>query len=115
MKVALLFLYHAVFGSIRTYLGEGLAWLKSKLQASPDKTAQFAHVGIGASLVFVLALLFLPTWASVELVILFAFLKEFVEYKWGAWEPKDTLFNSVRDLVYWCVGVAIALVTLLVR
>ncbi len=106
-KVAALLLRWLVFAP--------LAWILDKLQASPEKTAQFAHAGVGAALVFILALLFLPLGASAELVLLFAALKEFVEYRWGIWEPRDSWHNSTRDFVFWAVGVLIAVFVLAMR
>lgn len=83
--------------------------------ANPDLTAQFAHAGCGAAFVFILALLWLPLWAAVIVVLAFAFAKEYVEFRWGVWEPRTAWQESLRDFVFWTIGVVIALVVLVLR
>lgn len=103
------------FGMLWTAIKDVALWILSKVQATDNSTAQFAHAGVGAALVFILALLFVPTWSAALIVLAFAFLKEYIEYRWGVWEPKDSWRGSTTDFIFWSVGVAIAVVVMGVR
>lgn len=62
--------------------------------------AQAAHVGWGGFLAFIVP------W---PIVIVFAFLKELLEsLGWAIWEPKQSWSSSGIDFLFWCVGVALA-------
>jgi len=74
---------------------------------SSDTLAQFAHVGWGAMLVFIITLLSKRLWLAVALVAGFATGKEFI-YDY-IWEDAVTRGSSPKDWAFWIVGVAVAL------
>jgi len=80
---------------------------------SYDTLAQLAHVGWGAMLVFIVALLILPWWAAALLVSAAGAVKEFVVERFI--EDTHTQGSALRDFLFWCVGVAVAVIVLLLR
>jgi len=83
------------------------------IHLSFDALAQLAHVGWGAMLVFILALLFLPWWAAALLVAAAGAIKEFVVEPFI--EDPSTQGSALRDFLFWCLGVAVAVIVLLLR
>ena len=83
------------------------------IHLSFDTVAQLAHVGWGAMLTFIVALVFLPWWAAGLLVTGAGAVKEFgIE---PHLEDVQTQGSALRDFLFWCLGVAIAEIVLLLK
>lgn len=90
--------------------------LKRYFSASENGTAQWAHFGVGATIVYTLAGIGVPIWAAAEIAIAFAFFKEFAEYRgWAWWEPPQDWRGSALDLAFWLLGIFFATFVLLTR
>jgi hypothetical protein len=80
-----------------------------------DTIAQLAHVGWGIALVLLLTTLHVAVTPAAVTVAAFALVKEFIESKWGAWEPIQPWASGAKDVAFWFVGIAIALAVLRLR
>jgi len=80
-----------------------------------DTIAQLAHVGWGIALVLLLTTLHVAMLPATITVAMFALCKEFIESRWGVWEPIQPWASGAKDVSFWMVGIAIALAALRFR
>jgi hypothetical protein len=80
-----------------------------------DTIAQLAHVGWGIALVLLLTTLHVTAVSAATTVAAFAAVKEFIESKWGVWEPIQPWASGAKDVAFWFVGIFIALAVLRLR
>jgi len=73
-----------------------------------DTIAQLAHVGWGIALVLLLTTLHVTMLPATITVAIFALGKEFIESKWGMWEPIQPWASGAKDVAFWMLGIAIA-------
>jgi hypothetical protein len=68
---------------------------------------QLAHIGWGGFLTLLL-LRWIPHWEAAAIVAAFAIAKESIEAIWGAWEAKQTWADSLLDMLFFFVGIALS-------
>jgi len=76
--------------------------------SDPEYLAQLAHIGWGGFLALALSLR-LPIAEAIAVAAVLAVLKELSEY-WT--ETADTRGSTPLDILFWCVGIAIAAIIL---